>query len=461
MFFIFSAMASDSDPIIFRQWTDKLRGELSVETYERFFGGMELLDWSPDRLRVSFPAESDLPKLERLYGGILEDALHELTGKEMRVELLARDSSPAPGPAAPSAREPDGNILPGIDINPAYTFETFVEGSNSLYAVAAAKAVAQKPGGAYNPLLIYGGSGLGKTHLLHAIANGIRRSFPQKTIRYITADAFRTEYTDAISLANQANDRNLIREMDDFYRNKVDVLLMDDVQLLAETQGVQVQLFHIFNALHDSRRQIVLASDRPVAEIANLEDRLVTRFQGGLCLDIQPPDVETREAILRDKIRRLDYPLLLDDAALRLIATQTPSDVRSLESVLRKLLFTQTIRKTPIDAAMIEGVLHDFPQGTTLRVTAGAILSAVCDEFSVEEARTLEKGRGTQEVAFARMVAMSLMKQLTNMSLKSIGDFFGGRDHSTVISALRKVEKSVQTDARTRSGVERIKAKLR
>lgn len=455
-------MSTDSDPIIFRQWTEKLRGQLSVETYDRFFGGMELLDWNPDRLRVSFPAESDLSRLERLYGGILEEALRELTGKEMRVELLARDSAPAAAPAPSSAPESDGNILPGIDLNPGYTFETFVEGSNSLYAVAAAKAVAQNPGGAYNPLLIYGGSGLGKTHLLHAIANGIRRSFPQKTIRYITADAFRTEYTDAISRTKQAfGDRNQIREMDDFYRNKVDVLLMDDVQLLAATEGVQVQLFHIFNALHDSRRQIVLASDRPVAEIANLEERLVTRFQGGLCLDIQPPDVETREAILRDKIRRLDSPLLLDDEALRLIATQTPSDIRSLESVLRKLLFTQTIRKTPIDSAMIESVLHDFPQGPSLRATPGAILSAVCDEFSVEEARMLEKGRGTQEVAFARMVAMTLMKQLTKMSLKSIGAFFGGRDHSTVISAVRKVENAVQTDARTRSSMERIRTKLR
>ena len=197
MFFIFSTMSNDSDPILFRQWTEKLRGELSVEAYDRFFGEMKLLDCDSERLRVSFPAECDLAKLERLYRGLLEESWREVSGRELRVEMVPGASqAPAPAPAPSSARD-SADVLPGIDNNPEYTFETFVAGSNSRYAFAAAKAVAQDPGDLYNPLLIYGGSGLGKTHLLHAIANGIRRSFPQKTIRYITADAFRTEYTDA------------------------------------------------------------------------------------------------------------------------------------------------------------------------------------------------------------------------------------------------------------------------
>ena len=459
MFFIFFAMSTDFDPIIFRQWTEKLRGQLAVEVYDRFFSGMELLGCDSERLRVAFPADVDLARLERLYGGILEESWREAGGKALRVELVHGDAPAPAAPPPPPASAAAADSIQGISLNPDYTFETFVEGSNTSQAVSAAKAVAANPGDLYNPLLIYGGPGLGKTHLLQAVANEVKRRFPHKTIRYITAEAFRTEYTDAIARTRD-NDRSLIREMDEFYRQKVDVLLMDDVQGLANTEGVQNQLFHVFNALYESKRQIVLTSDRPIIEIEKLEARLVTRFNWGLSLDIQPPDVETREAILRDKLRRMHYPDALTDENIRLIATNISSDIRTLEGVLRKLFFVQGVRKQPIDSEMIREALKDFSQGERRRVSAGEIVSAVCAEFSVDEPRMYDRKRGSQEVAYARMVAMYLIREWTKMSLKSIGGVFNGRDHSTVISAVNKIGNAVKNDPQARHVVERIKARL-
>ena len=455
---------SSTDPIIWNEWIERLRGQLSPEIFNRHFSGMELVGISGDCLKVALPAGADLATLSRAYGGILDLTWSEAVGKDQRVELAVggAQAAPEPSPAAEAA-----DFIPGVSLNPDFTFETFVEGNNNSYAVAAAHSVAEQPGGPFNPLLIYGGSGLGKTHLLHAIGNAIHARFPEKTIRCITANDFSREYVDNIRRSDNENMRRSdgsrpvrpIDEMDDFYRHKVDVLLMDDIQFLASGEATQIQLFHIFNELYGSRKQIVLTSDKPVSELEGLEERLVTRFQGGLSLDVQPPDVEMREAILRNKLQRMDRDL--SDEIIRAIAMRVAPNIRMLEQVLRQLLFAATCNKCDITPELVDKVLGSIGQSARGPVTASQILGAVCAEFHIDESRILEKGRGTQEAAGARMVAMYLMRKLTKMSLKSVGNYFSGRDHSTVVSAVNNVEKSLEADPGLRRSVDNLMARLR
>ena len=342
----------------------------------------------------------------------------------------------APGrPAGPIVELPTRRshepteVEPDTQLNPKYSFDDFVIGSSNRFAHAAATAVAEAPAKSYNPLFIYGGAGLGKTHLLHAIGHYVRNLYSRLTVRYVTTEQFTNEFINAIR-----DDR--ITSFQRTYR-QADVLLMDDIQFLQQKERTQEEFFHTFNALHNAEKQIVISSDRPPKQIAHLEDRLRSRFEWGLMTDVQPPDLETRIAILRKKAE--SDQLGVTPEVLELIASRVESNIRELEGALIRVAAFASLQQAPADTPMAEAVLKDlFPDGRDQEVSIQLIMEEVADYFSlsVEE---LCSGSRNRPLVTARQIAMYLARELTDMSLPRIGKAFGGRDHTTVMHAKSKI----------------------
>jgi chromosomal replication initiator protein len=371
------------------------------------------------------------------------------------VVSVASPGRAAPAPAAPAAPPAPARIF--SPLNPRYTFERFVVGSNNQLASAAAHAVAQAPAKNYNPLFIYGGVGLGKTHLMHAIGHAMLERDPGKRVMYLSSERFTNELVSAIQEGSMAEFRRQYRQ--------IDLLLVDDIQFLEGKERTQEEFFHTFNALHDAQRQIVLTSDRPPKEIG-LEDRLVSRFEWGLVTDIKPPDFETRMAILR---RRVQEDSLLQihevDEVLTFIARSRTSSVRELEGAVIKLLAYSSLTQRPIDLELAQEAL-----GGLLRPGAGV---GGGDQPSPERVRAkvaeawgttvdaLQSKKRTKDLTIPRQVAMYLIKDVFDLALVEIGKLFGGRDHSTVIHSIAKVEEDMATDPAFRQKVEQLRQALR
>jgi chromosomal replication initiator protein len=323
--------------------------------------------------------------------------------------------------------------IPDSPLNPRYTFETFVIGSSNRFAHAAAVAVAEAPGKAYNPLLVYGDSGLGKTHLLHAIGHYVRSLYTGAKIRYVSSEAFTNDVINAIKDANTAALQRRYRD--------VDVLLIDDIQFLEGKQQTQEEFFHTFNTLHNANKQIVISSDRPPKRLTQLEDRLRNRFEWGLLTDVQPPDLETRIAILRKKAAadRLHAPA----DVLEFIASRIQTNIRELEGALIRVTAFASINHQEVDMTLAEIVLKDLiPEGGEPQVTAGLIIAQTASyhSFSIED---LCGPSRTRALVTARQIAMYLCRELTDLSLPKIGQQFGGRDHTTVMNAERRIRKDL------------------
>ncbi len=323
--------------------------------------------------------------------------------------------------------------IPDSPLNPRYTFETFVIGSSNRFAHAAAVAVAEAPGKAYNPLLVYGDSGLGKTHLLHAIGHYVRSLYTGAKIRYVSSEAFTNDVINAIKDANTAALQRRYRD--------VDVLLIDDIQFLEGKQQTQEEFFHTFNTLHNANKQIVISSDRPPKRLTQLEDRLRNRFEWGLLTDVQPPDLETRIAILRKKAAadRLHAPA----DVLEFIASRIQTNIRELEGALIRVTAFASINHQEVDMTLAEIVLKDLiPEGGEPQVTAGLIIAQTASyhSFSIED---LCGPSRTRALVTARQIAMYLCRELTDLSLPKIGQQFGGRDHTTVMNAERRIRKEM------------------
>jgi len=323
--------------------------------------------------------------------------------------------------------------IPDSPLNPRYTFETFVIGSSNRFAHAAAVAVAEAPGKAYNPLLVYGDSGLGKTHLLHAIGHYVRSLYTGARIRYVSSEAFTNDVINAIKDANTAALQRRYRD--------VDVLLIDDIQFLEGKQQTQEEFFHTFNTLHNANKQIVISSDRPPKRLTQLEDRLRNRFEWGLLTDVQPPDLETRIAILRKKAAadRLHAPA----DVLEFIASRIQTNIRELEGALIRVTAFASINHQEVDLTLAEIVLKDLiPEGGEPQVTAGLIIAQTASyhSFSIED---LCGPSRTRALVTARQIAMYLCRELTDLSLPKIGQQFGGRDHTTVMNAERRIRKDL------------------
>ncbi len=347
--------------------------------------------------------------------------------------------------------------IPGIQekeidsqLNESYTFERFIEGDCNQLARSAAWAIAQEPGDTnFNPYLVYGGVGLGKTHLIQAVGNYVTANRPDKTVLYVSSERFTTEFVQSIQ-------RNRISEFSMFYR-QVDVLIVDDVQFFSGKEKTQEEFFHIFNALHQAGKQIVLSADRPPREIDGIEERLLSRFRWGLSADVQPPGLETRIAILQRKAE--DDGIDLDQDVIEFIAHNVKSNIRELEGALIRLLAHATLHQREINLGLAKEVLRDLMEDEQANLTIEEIQRIVCEYTGIDEDRMRGKTR-KREVVRARQIAMYFCKKLTQNSLKTIGLHFGGRDHSTVIHANNTVEDQMETDEQFRSTVEEIDRKL-
>jgi chromosomal replication initiator protein len=332
-----------------------------------------------------------------------------------------------------------------------YTFDTFVIGPSNRFAHAAALAAAETPGTQYNPLFIYGGVGLGKTHLLQAIGNYALRNHPALKVRYLTLETFTNDFINSLRDDSIEGFKNRYRT--------VDVLLIDDIQFLQKKEQTQEEFFHTFNTLYDAQKQIVISSDRHPKGLATLEDRLVSRFEWGLITDIQPPDLETRVAILRKKVRA-DGIALADDDVLMLIASRVPTNIRELEGCLTRVVAFSSFTKRPIDVDLAREVLKDIPETPSTRVTIDLILSTVADSTGVSVTEITGDKR-SRPVVESRHLVMYLARELTDASLPKIGDRIGGRDHTTVLHAVDKIAKLMREDREMYNRVQRLTTKVK
>jgi chromosomal replication initiator protein len=447
-------------------WTrilERARSKLPEPTYRIWLAETEPLALSQDLLAVGAGSEFAAEWIEDKYGRMLADVAEDVLGRRLTISFQhhaeegVRRATAGPGPGSPSAasprpREPTPPPVPaqtvGAPLNERYSFERFVVGSNNQLAAAAARAVGDSPARMYNPLFIYGGVGLGKTHLMHAIGHALLERDPVRRVAYVSSEWFTNDLIASIQEGRMSEFRRRYRE--------IDLLLIDDVHFLGEKERTQEEFFHTFNALYEAQRQIVLTSDRPPKEIPGLEERLVSRFEWGLVTDIRSPDLETRVAILRKKADEGD--IAIEDEVLDFIARNCRSNVRELEGAVIKLLayssLTQRDITTELAREALGGVLA--PQAER---TPEAIRKHVADAFGVA-VDALTSRRRTREVTVPRQVAMYLMRELLDLPLTQIGDHFGGRDHSTVIHSVSKVEQEMVGDERFRERIDTLRAEL-
>jgi chromosomal replication initiator protein len=401
---------------------------------------------SESAIQLVAPSLADASWIQTHHPGALEDALRA-AGLPSRVDIRGEGRGqgelfPAEPTVARRARMRFGSLVP------RYTFDSFVIGGSNQFAHAACKAVAMQPGNHYNPLFLYGGVGLGKTHLANAIGHETMERQPNARISYLSAETFMTQLINALRRDRMDEFKNIFR--------KIDVLILDDVQFLANRERTQEEFFHTFNALHEARRQIVLTSDKIPKDITGLEERLRNRFEWGLIADIQPPDMETRVAILEKKaeIEGLDLP---HDVAI-FLASQIDSNVRELEGSLTRLSAVASLSKTSISVEFARTVLKDLLRDRRA-ITIEAIQASVCDHYGVRIGDLLSQKR-TRNIAGPRQVAMYLARKLTSCSFPAIGERFGGRDHSTVIHAFTTVTEKLTENGALRDAIEQIKRSL-
>ncbi|HXG76375.1 MAG TPA: chromosomal replication initiator protein DnaA [Gaiellaceae bacterium] len=437
----------------------RLSETLSRSTFETWFSHAEPRSLADDRLLVAVPNDFTRGWIESHFLGAVASAAREAAGHEVAVSFTVGE--PPAGRASepqlsPPSRERDGEVpyqTPEVELNPKYTFDLFVIGSSNRFAHAAALAVAEAPAQAYNPLFIYGGTGLGKTHLLQAIGHYVRQHSRRLTMRYVTSETFMNDFIDSL------RDKR-IEGFKRRYRN-YNLLLIDDIQFFEGKERIQEEFFHTFNSLYEGGAQIVISSDRPPREIATLEERLRSRFEWGLLTDIQPPDLETRIAILRKKVNT-ERIAVTDPEVLTFIASRVSSNIRELEGALTRVVAFSSLTDRPMTVDLAEHVLKDvFPQGDAApEVTIPRIQEVVSERFGVT-LDELVSPRRSQAVAYPRQVAMYLSRELTDSSLPKIGKEFGGRDHTTVIHATSKITRLIREDRSVYNLVQELTARIK
>lgn len=422
---------------------DRMRCELSETTINTWFDDVTAAGLEKDVFILHCPSDFKRSNIEQRFLGNIQAALKDIFSADFQVRLLGDEdyTSYCKGIVA----KPTSLIESG-----EFTFENFVVGKSNQLAHAAARAVADAPAESYNPLLIYGDSGLGKTHLIYAIAHSIRRHNPGAKIVYIKGDDFTNALIQAIREGKQLEFHNKYRD--------ADILLVDDVQFIAGKKETQEEFFHTFNTLYEARRQIVLTSDRPPKEMTALEERLKTRFEWGLLADIQPPDYETRMAIIKNKATQLGTPL--PDSICTYIAENVTANVRQIEGTVKKILAYRELLGTDIDEESTARAVRDMLKKDNEFVpSAGLIISEISKYYNIEE-RVLRGQQRFKEAATARQVAMYLIRRLTNLSLSEIGKEFEGRDHTTVMHSIEKVEREMNKSPAFAETVKAITANI-
>jgi chromosomal replication initiator protein len=426
----------------------RLKEALNETTYRTWFEHAEGVSVNDDEFVLSVPNDFSRDWIEGHFVGLIRAAISDATGRERRVQLavVEREGDPAPPPENP------GRGSGGIGFNSKYTFDSFVIGSSNRFAHAAALAVAEAPAQAYNPLFIYGGTGLGKTHLLQAVSQYVGEHRGELSVRYVTSEAFMNDFINAL------RDKR-IEGFKQRYRAH-DLLLVDDIQFFEHKERIQEEFFHTFNSIYEAGGQIVISSDRPPREISTLEARLRSRFEWGLITDIQPPDLETRIAILGKKVKT-DGIHVPEPRVLEFIAGRISSNIRELEGALTRVVAFSSLTGRPMTEDLAQDVLKDvFPQGEVRQVSIERIQELVSDRFglSLEE---LCGDKRSQNIVYPRQVAMYLSRELTDSSLPKIGREFGGRDHTTVIHATSKIARMIREDRSVYNLVQELTARIK
>jgi chromosomal replication initiator protein len=433
-------------------WTEvsgRLKGALNDTTYGTWFGDVSSRELTDEAFVLSVPNDFTREWIEGHFLDLIGAAVRDAGGTERQIQLSVEQEVE---PAGPMQQEAPSAARPAFDISQKYTFDSFVIGSSNRFAHAAALAVAESPAQAYNPLFIYGGTGLGKTHLLQAVGQYVGEHSKKLSVRYITSEMFMNDFI------NSLRDKR-IEGFKQRYRT-YDLLLIDDIQFLEHKERIQEEFFHTFNSLYEAGRQIVISSDRPPREISTLEERLRSRFEWGLITDIQPPDLETRIAILRKKVKT-DGIHVPDPQVLTFIAGRVSTNIRELEGALTRVVAFSSLTARPMTVELAQDVLKDvFPQGEAPEVSIERIQTTVSERFglSMEE---LCGDRRSQNIVYPRQVAMYLSRELTDASLPKIGREFGGRDHTTVIHATSKIARMIREDRSVYNLVQELTARIK
>ena len=420
-----------------------MEGKLTKITLSAWFEEAEPVALLEDRFILCIPSDFQREIIASRYLQPIRDALYELFSEQLEVLLI----SPEEKESYLRSQTSDSQFFPGTE---NYTFERFVVGSSNKFAQAAAQAVAEQPGKIYNPLFLYGDSGLGKTHLLYAIAHAIHREHPDYRIVYIKGDTFTNELISAIRIGRNEEFRSKYRS--------ADVFLMDDVQFIAGKDQTQEEMFHTFNNLYEEKKQIVFTADRPPKEMLRLEERLKSRFEWGLLADIQPPDYETRVAIIKNKAIRMG--LELPEWVLKYVAENITSNVRQIEGTVNKLIAYQALIDSDLDATSVARAVRDMLKDTSdILPTAEVVIEEVAKFYGIQESDLRGQSR-TRGTTLARNIAMYLIRTMTKLSLKDIGREFQNRDHSTVINSINRVEKLSKEDPEIEEIIKDIRSNI-
>lgn len=419
----------------------EMQSKISKPSYDTWLSQTAVKELNQDILSVTVPNEFTKNWLDQRYTDVIDTLLFEMTGSKLSVKFVIEDeeenedekeSFEEKQEFTPARHNKIQNML-----NPKYTFDTFVVGAANRFAHAASLAVAEAPAKSYNPLFIYGGVGLGKTHLMHAIAHYVRDYHPDRRVLYLSSEKFTNEFINSI-MENKA----------EYFRNKyrnVDILLVDDIQFLAGKEQTQEEFFHTFNTLHEENKQIIISSDRPPREIPTLEERLRSRFEWGLITDISPPDLETRIAILSKKAKAEGLNDISNEVMLY-IANQIDTNIRELEGALIRVIAYSSLVNQDIDTQLATEALKDIiPNSRPRKITVKVVQKYICEKYEVTVDEMLSKKR-TKSIAYPRQLAMYISRELTDLSLPKIGQEFGGRDHTTVIHAHKKITELMKTD---------------
>ena len=442
-------MAIDKEELV-AKIKELLKPEVTKISYDTWILPLDIRSIDGDNIVFTTISEFQKDFIENKYRSLIFNTLRYITNKdwtfsvidlskeEQNDEVVIKDKS--------NSNSPEEVELNKSTLNPKYTFETFVVGNSNRFAHAAALAVGNEPGKAYNPLFLYGGVGLGKTHLMHAIGNRILQNNNKMNVLYVTSEKFTNQLVNAIK-----DNKNEV------FRNKyrsIDVLLIDDIQFIAGKERIQEEFFHTFNSLYEDGRQIIISSDKPPRDIQFLEDRLKSRFEWGLLADISCPDYETRLAILRKKAQ--DENILIDDFILSDIANKIDSNIRELEGVFNKIVARASLIHSPITIELAENIINEFKYESEKVISCDFIKETVAKYFSINK-DDLSGNKRSNDIAFPRQIAMYLCREIANMSFPQIGVDFGGRDHSTVMHACKKIEKEVKEKNNTKLIVDSVK----
>lgn len=430
----------------------KQEHDISDVSFKTWLLPLEIHSVDNNVIQILVPEENmGLQYIKKKYYIPLKVSIEEVTGLALDLNFIL----PHQVNAANNMDNTNKSYSKGqsINLNPRYTFDTFVVGENNNLAHAASLAVAESPAEVYNPLFIYGGVGLGKTHLMHSIAHFILKRNPEAKVLYVTSESFTNELIEAIRNENQSANVDFRNK----YRN-IDVLLIDDIQFIIGKESTQQEFFHTFNTLHEAKKQIIISSDKPPKEIETLEERLRSRFEWGLTVDIQSPNYETRMAILRKK-EELEG-LVIDDEVIKYIATNVKSNIRELEGALTKIVAYSKLSTNVINLNFAESVLKDLISPDDHKeVTPELILAIVAEHFNISQS-DLSSKKKSSEIVYPRQVVMYLCRSLTDSSLSTIGTMLGKRDHTTVIHGTDKIQKDIENNESTRNVIEVLKKKI-